>query len=333
MGRILRPPRGGGPGGRPLARFRRRAERPLPRGRAGARGRPAGDDRPRALRRRSRARAGPGRCRRGAPDEPARRAAAGRAPLARGCDRPARAGRAHRRPSRSGGQPARGAGGADLREAQPELHAGSCADRRPHRKVRSHGRQPGGRRPRGAGADDAGLGGPDLRQLRCRRAGDRAGAPGDSRCRRQPHADRPHPRADGDRRHGGNAARRAPAADRQQGRRPQRHRARARQVRQRPGRADPGPVRPHPARQGESDRSAAGVGAGHRNGPEQEVRAGGRRRRQGRLPRGGARSGPRGLAHRGQGARARRPRHRQRIAAGQAGHSGAGAAGAMEEPT
>lgn len=46
----------------------------------------------------------------------------------------------------------------------------------------------------------------------------------------------------------------------------------------RPRRSHPRSVRPHPSRQGEGDRSPAGVGAGRRNGPEQEVRAGGRQR-------------------------------------------------------
>ena len=117
----------------------------------------------------------------------------------------------------------------------------------PHRQARSHRRQPGRRRPRRAGADDAGVGEPDLRQLRRRRAGRRARAEGParrrqraraassaSRCRWAP------PASDG------TPLRRPPAADRQPGRRQERHGARARRLRQQGRRADPGPVRPHP---------------------------------------------------------------------------------------
>ena len=61
----------------------------------------------------------------------------------------------------------------------------------PRRQARDHRRQPGRRRARRAGADHAGLGQSDLRELQCRRAGRRARAEGAGRRRRaQPQVER-----------------------------------------------------------------------------------------------------------------------------------------------
>ena len=100
----------------------------------------------------------------------AQRSRARPAPARRTGHRAARVRRTQQRAARSRRQPARRTGGAADRAAEPRLHAGARAGRRPRRQARDHGRQPGRRRPGRAGADDAGVGEPDLRELRRRRA-------------------------------------------------------------------------------------------------------------------------------------------------------------------
>ena len=247
LGRVLRPPRSGRARRRPLARRRRRAGGALPRRRAGEAGRPADHHRPGALRGRGRSR----RRRRWWP------------PQARAVPTPRASSSARQRlldehaiaqrelDERTNAQ----------READANLRAAKAALQSarlnlgytqvrapvagPRRQARGHGRQPGRRRARRAGADDAGLGEPDLRELRRRRAGRRRARCSELARRRAARARRSSsiPVQMGTAASSDDADPRPPAADRQPGRREERHGARARRVRQRGRPPDPRPVR------------------------------------------------------------------------------------------
>ena len=152
----------------------------LPRRRAGEEGRPPDHHRSRAL-------CGGGRPRR----RPRSAAAQARAHLHEERARARAAPAGTRAPSRSASSTSASTpsseADANLRAAQaalqigaaePRLHPGARAGCGPRRQARGHRRQPGRRRARRAGAHHAGVGQPDLRQLRRRRAGRRARAQG-----------------------------------------------------------------------------------------------------------------------------------------------------------
>ncbi len=164
----------------------------FPRRRAGQAGRPADHDRSGALRGRRRSRRSAGRRGPGARDLHAQRAGT----------------RARRLWDEQRDRPARDTTSASTRgsEADANLRAAQAALQTarlslgytqvrapvagPHRQARDDHRQPGRRRPRRAGADHAGVGEPDLRELRCRRAGRRTRAEGPARRRQRARADR-----------------------------------------------------------------------------------------------------------------------------------------------
>ena len=192
LGRVLRPARSRRARRRALARRRRGAGRAFPRRRAG---RSKGDllitidPAPYAAEvERAEAQVAAAQARLSHAQQRARACAA---PVGRAGHRPARVRRARERPARSRRQPARGAGrscrAARLNLGYTQVRAPVVG---PHRQARSHRGQPGGRRPRRAGADHAGLGQPDLRQLRRRRAGHRR-----ARSRTCPAAPAPAPRS------------------------------------------------------------------------------------------------------------------------------------------
>ena len=157
-------------------------------------------------------------------------------------DRAARARRARRTRAQEAEANVRAARGrAAVGALEPRLHAGARAGLRPRRQARGHRRQPGRRRAGRSGADHARLGEPDLRQLRCRRAGGRARAAEDAARHRKPQL-RASPwrwarRSTTRRRRG------RPAARRQPGEREERHGARARGLRQQGRQPDARPVR------------------------------------------------------------------------------------------
>ena len=171
VGRVLRPAGGGRARRCALARRRRRAVGALPRRRAGQAGRPADHHRSRPLRAprsialqaqvvaaEARLAFTKGEVERGQPLLDSRvvspRDFDQRTNAYREADANLRAAK------------------AALQAAQLnlELHRGARAGGGPRRAPRDHGRQPGGGGPRRAGADDAGLGQPDLRQLQRRRS-------------------------------------------------------------------------------------------------------------------------------------------------------------------
>ena len=136
--------------------------------------RPAGHDRSRAVRGRSRARRRRRSSRRRrALDYTRERAASARSACGTRAPSRSASSTSASTPARGRGQPARRAGRAAVGAPESRLHAGARAGVRPRRQARGDRRQPGRRRSRRAGADDAGVGEPDLRQLRRRRAGGR----------------------------------------------------------------------------------------------------------------------------------------------------------------
>ena len=176
LGRVLRPPRGHRARGRPRAGGRSGSGRPFPRGRARQGRRPPDHDRSGALRGAGQACRGAGgggggaagaRLERARQDPPAVGAARRPATRARRADKRAAGGR---------GQPARRGGRAGGGQPRARIYLGARAGVRAGRQARGHGRQPRGGRPGGAGADDAGVGRPDLCELQRRRGDGGAGA-------------------------------------------------------------------------------------------------------------------------------------------------------------
>ena len=108
--------------------------------------------------------------------------------------------RAHQRPARGRSQPARRQGRAADGATEPRLHRSPGAGRRPRRHASKSRSATCRRRSRRAGADDAGVGQSDLRELQRRRAGGGTRVEGRSRTNATPPQARAHPGADGDRR-------------------------------------------------------------------------------------------------------------------------------------
>ncbi len=166
VGRVLRPAGSRAARGHSPPCGGRRAGGAFPRGRTGEAGRPALHRGPCALRSRGGPGGGPGRRRAGPRVLHPQRDGARHAPVGRARHCPARARRACQRPARGRGQPARGPGGAADRAAELGLHAGARARRGAGGPHRGHGGQLGGGGGRRAGAYHAGLGEPDLCELR-----------------------------------------------------------------------------------------------------------------------------------------------------------------------